>query len=387
MSGLRVLVISHAYAAPINRGKLHALARRPGLEVSLLAPRRWREGGRDYVTAAGEERGVRVFAGDVMFPGRVGGHFYRDGLWRALRAARPEVIHLEEEPWSLAAGQVLAAAMFWRPRPALAVFSWENLDLRFRWPIRAIEQAALRRADVLIAGGRTARERLIRLGADPGRVEVLPQFGLDPALFRPPGPGEGPGVFTAGFVGRLVPGKGADLLVEALGGLDGEWRALVVGDGPLRPALEARAASAGIAGRVEFTGWVAHEEVPPLLRRMSALAVPSRTTPLWAEQFGHVLIEGMSSGAVPVGSSSGEIPHVIGGEGLVFPEGEAPALREALRRLRDEPGLRDRLAGAGRARVLREFSWEALAGRTCALYERALRGRAPADRRSGGSGR
>jgi glycosyltransferase involved in cell wall biosynthesis len=372
---VRVLVVSHACAAPINRAKFHALARRPGLEVFLLAPCQWPEGGRAYAVAAGEERGVRLLAGRAAFPGRVGGHFYLSGLGRALREARPHLVHLEEEPFSLAAGQVLAAASLRRPRPALVVFSWENLDLRLPWPGRAIERAALRRADLLIAGGRTARERLLRRGARPEKIEVLPQFGLDPALYRPPGPGGGPEVFTVGFVGRLVREKGADLLLDALEGLGGEWRALIVGEGPERPALEARAASAGMAGRVELPGWVPHEQVPALLRRMSALALPSRTAPGWAEQFGHVLIEGMSSGAVPVGSDSGEIPHVIGAEGLVFPEGDAAALREALRRLRDEAGLRARLAEAGRARVMREFTWEAMAGRTLALYERALAAR------------
>ncbi|MEK6710023.1 MAG: glycosyltransferase [Nitrospinota bacterium] len=388
MNGLRVLAVSHACAASINRAKFLALARRPGLEVTLLVPRRWREGGREFVTESGAQEGLRVRAGEVAFPGRVGGHFYRDGLWRALREARPEVIHLEEEPWSLAAGQVLAAAMFWRPRPALLVFSWENLDQLFSWPLRAVEQAVLGRAEVLIAGGQTARERLLRRGARPGRVEVLHQFGLDPELFRPASAEEAPSVFTVGFAGRFVRDKGVDLMMEALGGLEGEWRALLVGDGPMRAWAQGWAASMG--GRAELPGWVGHEEVPALLRRMSVLVLPSRTTPGWAEQFGHVLIEGMSCGAVPVGSSSGEIPHVIGQEGLVFPEGDAAALRAALRRLRDEPSLRERLAGAARARVLREFTWEVLAGRTFALYERALHERAlcaQGRREHGGRGR
>ena len=381
MSGVRVLVVSHACAVPINRGKLRALAARPGLELSVLVPARWRERGQAYTTCPGEESGCRVFSGGIFFEGRVGGHFYRSGLLRALREARPEVIHLEEEPWSLAAGQVLAAAALWRPRPALLILSWENIEgvpsLRLQ---RAIERAALRRAEVLIAGGRTARERLIRLGARPEKVEVLHQFGLDPGTFRPPAPGERPGVFTVGFAGRLVREKGVDVLLRALAALGGEWRALLVGDGAQRPELEALAASLGIRERVEFTGWVDQPEVPACLRRMHAMVFHSRTTPAWAEQFGHPLIEAMSCGAVPVGSDSGEIPHVVGREGLIVPEGDAAALAAALGRLRGEPGLRGRLEAAGRARVLREFTWEALAARTFALYERALAARGARDK-------
>ncbi len=378
---MRVLVISHACAVPINRGKLAALAARPGLELSVLVPARWRERGQEYATRSGEEDGCRIFSGPIFFRGRVGGHFYRDGLWRALREARPEVVHLEEEPWSLAAGQAMMAARFWRPRPALLVFSWENLDLPFSWPRRAIERAVLQRAEVLIAGGRTARERLLRQGADPARVAVLHQFGLDPGIFHPPAPGERPRAFTVGFAGRLVREKGVDVLLRALGALEGEWRALLVGDGAQRAELEALAASFKIRDRVEFAGWVDQPEVPDYLRRMHVMAFPSRTTPSWAEQFGHPLIEAMSCGTVPVGSDSGEIPHVIGREGLVVPEGDAAALAGALRRLRDEPGLRERLAAAGRERILREFTWEVLAEKTQALYERAL-----AARRAGGRG-
>ncbi len=79
----------------------------------------------------------------------------------------------------------------------------------------------------------------------------------------------------------------------------------------------------------------------------------------------------MSSGVVPVGSDSGEIPNVIGEEGLTFPEGDEKALRGAICRLRGEPGLRERLSGAGRERAVREYSWERIADKTHAIYEMA----------------
>jgi len=377
---VRVLIVSHACVMPINREKVEALARRPGLEITLLAPRRWRVGNRMYSAGAGGERGYRFVPGEVLFNGRIGAHFYRSGLLRALRESRPEVVHLEQEPWSFAAGQVVAALAPLRPRPALVLFSWENMDLPHPWYYRAIERAVLRRADLLIAGGVTSRARLQRLGADPGRIVRLHQFGLDPGTFRPPAPGERSPVFTVGFAGRLVREKGVDVLVRALGALGGEWRALLVGDGAQRPELEALASSLGIRERMEFTGWVDHHGVAPYLRRMHAMVFLSRSTPTWTEQFGRPLIEAMSCGAVPVGSDSGEIPHVVGGEGLIVPEDDAAALTAALRRLRDEPGLRDRLEAVGRARILREFTWETLAERTSVLYERAAAARSGSGR-------
>ncbi len=371
---MRVLLISHAYAAPINRQKLRALAGRPGLEVSALAPRVWKESARVFRTEPGSRDGYRMYAGDVCFPGRVTGHFYRNGLRRALRGAEPDLIHLEGEPWSAAAAQVVAAAALRWHRPRLVFFSWENLDLELSWHRRLVERAALARADLLIAGGETSRSRLIRRGVGPERIAVLPQFGLDPDLFHLPAPGGQPDVFTVGFVGRLVRLKGVDLLVRALGELGGEWRALLVGEGAMREALRALARSLGILDRIAFVDWVGHGEVPAFLRRMDVLVLPSRTTPGWAEQFGHLLIEAMGCGAVPVGSDSGEIPWVIGDAGLIFPEEDHRALAAALRRLRDEGGLREKLARAGRRRVLDHFSWEVIAEKTQAIYERVLQG-------------
>ena len=200
---VKVLLISHAYAAPINRQKLAALARRPGLEVSLLLPRLWRESdGRVYSAVAGEEGGVRIIPGEVVFSGRVTGHFYRSGLLRALREVRPDVIHLEEEPWALVTAQVMAASALARPRPRLVLFSWENIDLALPWYYRWIERRSLAAADAIIAGGESSRERLLRRGADPARMTVLPQFGLDTELFRPPAGVERGEEFTVGFIGR-----------------------------------------------------------------------------------------------------------------------------------------------------------------------------------------
>jgi glycosyltransferase involved in cell wall biosynthesis len=261
------------------------------------------------------------------------------------------------------------------------LFSFENLDLNLACHYRAAERFTMKRADILIAAGIGSRDRLLRRGADPARLAMLPQFGLDPDFFRLPSAGESPEKFTVGFIGRLVPEKGVDIFIRALAELDSDWRALIVGDGPRRGEYESLVNSFGLTERIEFAGWVGHREIPEFLRRMDVLVLPSRTTPAWSEQFGHVLIEAMSSGVVPVGSDSGEIPNVIGEEGLVFPEGDHKKLGEAIRRLQSEDGFLERLARLGRARVLREFSWEVLAEETHAIYERAL---APGEGKSGG---
>src|SRR5262249_34312465 len=109
-----------------------------------------------------------------------------------------------------------------------------------------------------------------------------------------------------------------------------------------------------------------------------ALALPSFGQPNWVEQFGRVLIEAMACGVPVVGSDSGEIPHVIGDAGLVVPEDDVSALRDALEALAADPARRAEYARRGRARVLERFTQEQVARRVAAVYAEALSGQSAA---------
>jgi len=367
---MKVWMVSHAYVTPVHHDKLRALATLDDVDLTLLVPDRWR-------TATGTLRLPRL---DTPYPvvvsriarsGRIGAYRYRDlgPLWRA----RPDIVHAEVEPWSLAALQLVRAA----GRAAVVLFTWENLEGPGRMASRVVERIVLRRVRHVIAGNEAARARMLRRGVPRARLTVLPQFGLDPARYaagdparaRTAGAPPGVGPPVVGFVGRVAPEKGVDVLVDAVAELDA--RLLVVGDGAARPALEARAA-AWPTGKATFAGGVADTSVPDYLACMDALVLPSRTTVSWAEQFGHVLIEAMAAGVPVVGSSSGAIPEVIGEAGLVFPEGDAWALRAQLATLFDDAALRKRLAERGRARVERLYTNARVARAQHAIYRALL---------------
>jgi glycosyltransferase involved in cell wall biosynthesis len=87
------------------------------------------------------------------------------------------------------------------------------------------------------------------------------------------------------------------------------------------------------------------------MRELDALVLPSRTTSVWKEQFGRVIVEAMACQTPVIGSDSGAIPEVIGDAGLIFPEGDAHALGNCLRRLIESPDLRRELGERGHARV------------------------------------
>jgi glycosyltransferase involved in cell wall biosynthesis len=144
------------------------------------------------------------------------------------------------------------------------------------------------------------------------------------------------------FIGRLVPEKGADLLLAAVASLACEglkMRTTIVGDGPMRPALEATACQMALSDCVHFTGTLQGDALRRILNRHEILVIPSR----WNEPFGIVALEGIASGCVAVGSSGGGLSEAIGGCGLVFQSGDVRALAGALRKLIESDSCRRRL--------------------------------------------
>ncbi|RLC90732.1 MAG: glycosyl transferase family 1, partial [Chloroflexi bacterium] len=141
---------------------------------------------------------------------------------------------------------------------------------------------------------------------------------------------------------------------------------------PEAARLQALARARGLAERVTFQATIPSVEMPRFYQRMDVLALPSRSQPNWAEQFGRVLVEGMACGVSVVGAETGEIPHVIGEAGLTFPEEDVSALRTLLAHLAADPVLRRELGARGRARVLAHFTQRQIAAETVAVYREML---------------
>jgi glycosyltransferase involved in cell wall biosynthesis len=114
--------------------------------------------------------------------------------------------------------------------------------------------------------------------------------------------------------------------------------------------------------------------MPAFLQTLDLLVLPSRSRPNWQEQFGRILVEAMACGVPVVGSDSGEIPHVIGDAGVVFPEDNVAALTAALRRLQSDADERTALARRGRQRVLAHYTQEQIAAQTADAYRATMAG-------------
>jgi glycosyltransferase involved in cell wall biosynthesis len=134
--------------------------------------------------------------------------------------------------------------------------------------------------------------------------------------------------------------------------------------------LSQLASNLGIAGHVIFTGALAeHRMVHAYMGSLDLFVLPSITLPKLKEQFGLVLVEAMVCGVPVIGSSSGEIPNIIGGAGLVVPENDAAALAIAIRRVMTDAVLRRSMIHNGQARAQQHFSWDAVAEKSHAFYK------------------
>jgi glycosyltransferase involved in cell wall biosynthesis len=162
-------------------------------------------------------------------------------------------------------------------------------------------------------------------------------------------------------------------LLRAAAGLRGDWRLRLLGSGPERSRLISLARALQISERVRFDEQIPSGQVPAYLSQLHALVLPSRTGRRWVEQFGRVLIEAMASGVPVIGSSSGEIPNVIGDAGLVFPEGDVAALGERLQALIDDRALWHDLAQRGQERVRQRYTQAHIAAETVEVYEEMMR--------------
>jgi glycosyltransferase involved in cell wall biosynthesis len=212
-----------------------------------------------------------------------------------------------------------------------------------------------------------ARMRRIHNGVD------LAEFPLDPGGAR--ADDSGAGALRVGFAGRLIPGKGADVLIRAVARLQAgarDVRAVVAGDGPERPRLIGLARELGVEGAVEFPGMLA--DLRALWAGCDLAAFPSDT---FIDSFGMSALEAMACGKPVVGTRSGGVPELVvdGVTGALVPPGDVEALADAFDAY---AGSRSRVAehgAAGRARAAEHFSIEACANAYLELFAESARTR------------
>jgi len=364
----RVLIASHVYVEPTARGKLRALAGR-GLELTVAVPQRWRDPILDRTRETSWERtqALEIFPIPVSHSGEPGqARFGTRALAALVRDKRPELVQIEAEPESAMARQLVRVAA--RLHVPTVIVTEANVD-GATWVERWRRRRVLRRlAGALAASDGAAL--LVRRDAPDLPVAVVPPQGAS----APPTAAHAPHEHVViGFVGRLVPHRGLDTLLQALAQhRDVPWRLIVAGDGPERERLERLASELRLPARVRWAGALPPERIAELWPDIDLLVVPSRPTATWNEPTGAMLLEAMAHEVAVIGSQAGVLPELIGTAGLVTPPSDAAALSAAIGQMLHFE-VRAPFARAARARALELFSDDAVAEQTMAFWQRVAR--------------
>ncbi len=355
---MRILLISHSYTDPGYWDKLDALGRR--VELAVVTPAAWR----GYlhpaapVPPSAHDAPWKQYRLKATWQGLAFRYVYDPRqLEQVLVEFRPELVHVEEEPESLSMLQVSLLRRRYGFR--LVFFSWENVNPQhFGWPVRKL---TFESSDAGIVGNRAAVARCERLGFRKP-LALIPQYGFDVA--PQPQRAAAHGRFVVGYAGRLVTEKGLRTLAEATRSLP-DTALLIAGSGALDAELARQP-------HITLLGALQRSDMDRFWQGIDLLALPSLTTPRWAEQFGRVLVEAIGRGVPVVGSSSGAIPEVVGDAGLIFPEGDAVALASAIHRIRASAALRAALIARGLERARRCYSQDVIMNQIVGFYGQVL---------------
>ncbi|QMS86575.1 glycosyltransferase [Nostoc edaphicum CCNP1411] len=385
---MKILVASHTYIVDLNCEKLRALSQlEPDIEVTVVVPKRWKPGGvqnRIIETEYRDEGTFRIVPVSNFSQNHQGLLTFGADLISLLKQFRPQIIQVEQGSRALAYTQMITLNKLLGLKAKNLFFTWWNLPYNLKPPIALLEKYNLNHSHGIISGNQDGAEVLRQRGYQ-GAIKVMPQLGVDESLFTPKAQPELAaklGIekedFVVGFVGRFVQEKGLLTLLEALISLKNKsWKLLLLGRGELQTELMKIASENNIKERLILVESVPHDEVANYINLMSTLVLPSETTYKfktltsagWKEQFGHVLIEAMACQVPVIGSDSGEIPHVIGDAGLVFPEGDAQALANCLVQLIDKPYFAHSLGEMGYQKAMIKYTNKALAKQQLEFYQ------------------
>ncbi|KST68201.1 hormogonium polysaccharide biosynthesis glycosyltransferase HpsO [Mastigocoleus testarum] len=388
---MKILVASHTYIVNLNSEKLRALSKlAPDIEVIVVVPKRWKPGGvqKKIIEAQYyEEDSFRIVPITNFSQNHQGLLTFGTDLIQLIRKFNPDIIQVEQGSRGLAYAEMITLNNLLGIKAKNIFFTWWNLPYQLNLLASLLEKYNLKYSHGIISGNQDGAEILRQRGYQ-GLIKVMPQLGVDDTLFKPnlqPELKQQLGVtdkdFIIGFVGRFVQEKGILTLLKSLISIkDKPWKFLLLGRGELKSEIISQAKENNIQDRIILVESVPHHEVCNYINLMNTLVLPSETTYKfktltsvgWKEQFGHVIIEAMSCQVPVIGSNSGEIPHVIGDAGLVFPEGDVKALANCLLQLIEKPEFAQNIGLMGYTKVIAQYTNKALAKQQLEFYQEVI---------------
>jgi len=363
----KVLIISHSSVLSVNRKAYELLAKR-GIEVVLIAPEKWPSGGlgNEYSFEPLTDTGLlKVYTCRPFFRGNGSLYFYSIIFFRIIKNESPDFIFLDEEPWSLIALQTICALKLvpQKKRPKLFIYTKQNIAKNYPVPFSLIEKWAHRSILGAFVVSRECADVLTTKGFKK-EVMILPH-GVDLELFRPL-PNKNSPFITIGFVGRMVEAKGGLDLIEAFSIAIKEipnLRLKFIGGGPDEDKWKNKVNTLKLSELVDFCGPSNHNVIGKEIAQLDILAVPSRTTPTWKEQFGRILVESAACGVPVIASNSGAIPMVLEslGCGIIYNEKSIKDFSSCIIQLAKNKEERIKYARAGFDNAKEKYCFDTIA--------------------------
>lgn len=219
-----------------------------------------------------------------------------------------------------------------------------------------------RRIDLLISPSRSL-QTLIRKNCPGIEVDIIPN-GFYPTQFSL-------GVKEKRILmcSRILPRKGFQYAIEAMRGMDPEWKIDLIGEGPYLDELRRLAGRLDV--EVKYWGWLDQksDEFRYLYESSSIFIFPSE-----AENFPSVLLEAMGAGMAIITCDAGGCPEVVGDAAIIVKPRDTAAIRQSLEKLTGSDTLRQQLGDAGVERV-KQFDWELIASRYVECYRNVIQQR------------
>jgi glycogen synthase len=292
----------------------------------------------------------------------------------SLGAWRPDIVHAHD--WGAAWAADVTASLF--DVPIVTTFHGTergrhggHLPPGEPTDINSIEWWLAFRSRRVIATTRLmVREIVDGFEMDPDHVRKIPS-GIDPTWWATYGPNERVGQGRGGVVlawGTVRYEKGFQILARAIGALRQRIAPLectIAGRGSYLPELQSQIDIAGVGDLVELPGYLTHEQLRSAIHHAGCVVIPSLYEP-----FGVVALEALAAGAPLIVADTGGLAELVGGTGsaLLFEPGNADELAGCIERALTDQPLANEMVRRGRELLDATYSWDAIAGRTVAVY-------------------
>ncbi|MEI6411549.1 MAG: glycosyltransferase [Bacteroidota bacterium] len=370
-----VLVVSHATFRGVNRNVFNYLKQEYGYSVEIIAPKQLSFSGKILNADPPQNPEEKIHFLDLK--GQNPRMYDFEGLYELADQLQPRIIYLENDPVS---NQAIKLGRWCKKNKAhLICLSCENL--RFD-PISSLKRSGFKGFLLgfvklgLLYASRPTVDQVFTIN-DAGtkifsgykfKKVVKTPLGFNPDLFYPSperraaarkelGLGD---LFTLAYIGRLVPEKGVDMLLQSLKRIEHlSWVFIIdkfeASPGTYQARIFEQIEALGLSARVKYFD-AGHSEIGTYMNAADLVVIPSVSTPFWVEQYGRVAPESMACGKLVLTSDSGALPELVGDAGVIFKEGNLDDLTEKLTQIIQNPGQFQPIAEKAHTRAHTFFS-------------------------------